>query len=874
MNTTVSGRVTTDSARPFALRMTVAVLAAAGLVSSASVWAQEAVQTAATADAVPAQQAGVVMVTGVRKAAQSAQAVKRDSDDVIDAIVAEEAGKFPDKNVAEMLGRMTGVQIRRENGEANTVVIRGLPGLVTLLNGRDMFTASGRNLYLADIPAAMLYRVDVYKTQGADMVEGGTAGVIDVRTSRPFDARGLTSNLTARMEHRDKSRSNDPNVSGMVSNRWNSDAGEFGALAGLSYQKGNYHDEVTWNSPPVSRNNGAFTGPDALGHVLYHGERKRLAGNLAFQWRPSTTLEFFAEGMTTDIRHDAQRQFFVADLGWRSNPAVTLMPGTTQAATITAVNANPFTLASTQAPYDVSKGSQGAIGARWDVTPEWRITAELARTVSSVTQEYPIMDFIAAPPSITGNTYVNGGAQFTYPAYDMTNPANYRIATLFDNHNQARGASTDWRLDAIWSPQAAGVVRELSVGTRIATRNAAYVHEKDGFIPAPGNIALTSQPALACTSMPMAGDYGLPSWLTPCAGYLHDKLNAVRALFGRAGPSSDDPLSLFDNQEKTHALYAKAKYGFELGAIPVDGSVGVRMVRTSAALRGFSSANDVPFAVTNRRSSNEILPNATLRTKILRDVQLRLNVGKSIQRPNFEQFNPGVSYNVPSATVQAVGNGGNPDLKPIEGNNLDAALEWYFAPTGALTATVYHHHFKNYIVTRQQAEVYNAITYQVVRPRNVAEGTLEGVELAYQQFYDKLPGLLGGLGLQANLTWMQGDLTEANGTPQPFVGMSRLSYNLTGLYERGPWSGRLAYSWRDRFVDTFNYRGLGVDLIVAPIKTLDGSVSYKLNDSMRATLDLENLLDRKYHDYHGIASNPRDIRRYDRVIGLSLRWKI
>ncbi|UUZ57331.1 Plug domain-containing protein [Massilia sp. H-1] len=73
-----------------------------------------------------------------------------------------------------MLGRITGVQIRRENGEANSVVIRGLPGLVTLLNGREMFTSSGRNLYLADIPAAMLYRVDVYKTQGAEMVEGGT----------------------------------------------------------------------------------------------------------------------------------------------------------------------------------------------------------------------------------------------------------------------------------------------------------------------------------------------------------------------------------------------------------------------------------------------------------------------------------------------------------------------------------------------------------------------------------------------------------------------------------------------------------------------------------------------------------------------------
>jgi iron complex outermembrane receptor protein len=874
MKTTVSGLVKTDSARSFTLRLTVAALAAAGVLSSASVWAQDAAQVAAKEEAVPADQMGVVLVSGVRKAAQSAQAIKRNSDEVVDSIVAEEAGKFPDKNVAEMLGRITGVQIRRENGEANSVVIRGLPGLVTLLNGREMFTSSGRNLYLADIPAAMLYRVDVYKTQGAEMVEGGTAGVIDVRTSRPFDAKGFTSSLTARLENRDKSHTTDPNVSGMVSNRWKTDLGEFGALFGLSYQNGNYHDEVTWNAPPVSRNNGAFTAPDSLGHVLYQGERKRVAGNVAFQWRPSKTLEFFAEGITTDIRHDAQRQFFVADLGWGSNPAVTLIPGTNQAATITSVNSNPFTLSSTQAPRDTSIGSQGAIGARWDVSRDWVVTTELARTVSTWKQEFPIMDFIASPPSVTGNTYVNGGAQFYYPGYDMMNPANYRIATLFDNHSHSEGSSTDWRADATWSPEQGAFFKEISVGTRLARRKASYAHELNGFIPAPGNIPLTSAPGLVCSSMPMAGDYGLPSWLTPCADYMHDNMTAVRALFGRDAPTGEDFLSRFANQENTYAVYGKAKYGFDAGSVPVDGSFGVRFVKTSSDLHGYSLTNDVIVPVSSAPSSNDVLPNFTLRAKLTPELQARFNASKSIQRPAFDQFNPGVSYNVPSTTVMAVGNGGNPDLKPIEGHNFDAALEWYFAPTGSLTATLYHHAFKDYIVVGSTKETYNGIVYDVNRPRNLSEGKLQGVELGYQQFYDKLPGVFGGLGLQANVTYMKGDLTETDGTLKPFVGMSKLSYNITGLYERGPWSGRLAYSWRDKFVDTFNYRGLGFDLIVDPIKTLDGSVSFKISDNMSATLDVENLLDRKYHDYHGIASNPRDVRRYDRVIGLSLRWKM
>lgn len=873
MNTTVPGQVTTHSVRPFTLRLTVSALAAAGVLSSASVWAQDAAQVAEKEAA--AKDPAVVVVSGVRRAAQSAQAIKRNSDEVVDSIVAEEAGKFPDKNVAEMLGRITGVQIRRENGEANGVVIRGLPGLVTLLNGREVFTSSGRSLFLADIPAALLTRVDVYKTQGAEMVEGGTAGVIDVRTARPFDYNGFSASVVGRVEHRDKSKTNDPNLGAIVSNRWKTAHGDFGALAGLSYQDGTYHDEVTWNSPPVSRNNGAYTAPDALGHVLYKGDRKRVAGNLAFQWRPSKTLELFAEGLTTRIDHKAERQFYVGDLGWGGNPSVTMIPGTTQAATVTSVNSNPFTLSSTQAPRDISEGSQGAIGARWTVSPAWRLSTELARTVSTVKTEFPIVDFIASPPSVTGNTYVNGGAQLFYPGYDMMSPANYRIATLFDNHSHSEGSATDWRADATWTPEADGLIKDVSFGTRVAKRNASFARELNGFIPAPGNIPLTSVPGMACSSMPMAGDYGLPSWLTPCADYMHNNMTAVRTLFGRDSKTGEDPMSRFDNEEKTYAIYGKARYGFDIGQVPVDGTVGVRVVQTKAVLNGFGRVDgNLETPVSNAVDSTDVLPNLTMRAKVLPDVQARFNAGKSVQRPNFDAFNPGVSYNVPSTTVMAVGTGGNPNLKPIEGINFDLAMEWYFAPTGSLTATVYHHKFKNYIINGASKETYNGIVYDVNRPRNMAKGKLEGVELGYQQFYDKLPGALGGLGLQANITYSRGDLSENDGTAIPFLGMSKLSYNIVGLYERGPWSGRLAYSWRDKFTDASNYRGLGFDLMVDPIKTLDGSVSYKISDNMSMTLDIENMLDRKYHDYHGIASNPRDLRRYDRVLGLSLRWKM
>ena len=164
-------RTSGQQVSPIALKVLVASLIGVGVLSTASVSAQNTT---------------VVTVTGQRKAAQSAQTLKKNADQVVDSIVADDIGKFPDKNVAEILQRITGVQIRRGAGEAGDVVIRGLGGIVTLLNGREFFSDAGRSLALADIPTTMLQRIDVYKTQGAEMVEGGTVDCIDALNAESF----------------------------------------------------------------------------------------------------------------------------------------------------------------------------------------------------------------------------------------------------------------------------------------------------------------------------------------------------------------------------------------------------------------------------------------------------------------------------------------------------------------------------------------------------------------------------------------------------------------------------------------------------------------------------------------------------------------
>ena len=361
----------------------------------------------------------------------------------------------------------------------------------------------------------------------------------------------------------------------------------------------------------------------------------------------------------------------------------------------------------------------------------------------------------------------------------------------------------------------------------------------------------------------------------PCYQFMLDNVPVVRkAVTGSAADKGDDPTSFYSDREKTTALYGKAKIGFDAFGIPFDGTLGVRVVRTKQHIVGNSKddkGNVTPVSVSS--SNTDVLPSLNLRANFRQDLVGRIVAGKAIERPAFGDYNPGLVLYPSTDTTMATGSAGNPNLKPQEARNLDVALEWYFSKDGSLTGTVFNHEFKNYLRRESHNEVHNGQTYFVNRPYNMDTAKLYGFEAAYQQFFPQLPGWMSGLGVQANFTFMNGGMDNTDGSRNTFPGMSKKAYNLVGLYERGPWSARVAYSWRDKFVDAYNYRNLGLNLIVDPIKTLDASVSYKITEALTVTLDGSNLLNQAYHDYHGVPELPRDVRRYDRVVGLALRWK-
>ena len=188
-----------------------------------------------------------IIVSGFRASLENAQNLKRDSDTFVDAITAEDIGALPDRSVAEALQRVPGVNIGRFEKtsdpdrfsvEGTGVIIRGLPYVRSELNGREIFSATGgRVLSFNDVSPELLGRVEVFKNVTSDMVEGAIAGTVNLVTRKPLDTGGLKIAGTIGANYGDLREDWSPEISGLISNSWDTDAGSFGLQFGYTYSE-------------------------------------------------------------------------------------------------------------------------------------------------------------------------------------------------------------------------------------------------------------------------------------------------------------------------------------------------------------------------------------------------------------------------------------------------------------------------------------------------------------------------------------------------------------------------------------------------------------------------------------------------------------
>jgi len=200
----------------------------------------------------------VVTVSGFRSSLALSANEKRENNGLTDTVFAEDMGKFPDPNIADALSRVPGVQVGRAeiDGEGMTISIRGMGANFTrvLLNGAPMASANAgswggsisanREVDMDFLPAELFRSATVYKSQQADIIEGGIAGTVDMRSVRPFDKSGFRSAFTASGNYRDKDGKWGNTGSALVSNTWNTSFGKVGALFGFAWGDTKYHTDV------------------------------------------------------------------------------------------------------------------------------------------------------------------------------------------------------------------------------------------------------------------------------------------------------------------------------------------------------------------------------------------------------------------------------------------------------------------------------------------------------------------------------------------------------------------------------------------------------------------------------------------------------
>lgn len=336
-----------------------------GLLIGASALAVASFAAPAAAQDAPAAQADeqaaepdsdVIVVTGIRASLDRSIDIKRNSNGVVDAISAEDIGKFPDTNLAESLQRITGVAIDRTNGEGSEVTVRGFgPGfnLVTL-NGRQLPTASvatvggdqnadyasgtSRSFDFGNLASEGVSTLEVYKTARAAVPSGGIGAAINIVTRHPLDARetGLSGSIGAKalydtsVDRRDSGSKVTPEISGFLN--WTDEDSRFGVALFGSYQKRNYATASATSNAWNIRTLGEFLDP-ANGFVnastkvenapsdlntlvavpndsrydFSEGTRERINGQAVLQFRPVESLTLTVDGLYAQNRQTEQR---------------------------------------------------------------------------------------------------------------------------------------------------------------------------------------------------------------------------------------------------------------------------------------------------------------------------------------------------------------------------------------------------------------------------------------------------------------------------------------------------------------------------------------------------------------------------------------
>lgn len=844
-----------------------------------------------------------VVVTGIRAGLRTALETKRNASTVMDALAAQDVGKFPDKNLAEAIQRVPGVVLSRDFGEGERISLRGTaPNLTrTLLNGHALATAdwfildqlnTTRSFNYLMLPSDIIGRVAVYKGSQADLEEGGIGGTIDVETRKPLDLDSLTITGSVEAAYSEMSEKTKPNASAMLS--WKNAGETFGILGAVTYQDREirrdgvevlgYFPYDTNPSPTVTSN---VLLPSHIGSALFQQERKRTGGNLTLQFKPTDALELNLSGLYSKFEADNLNENFLAwgtraigNGGTLTN--ATLIEDTAVAGTISSLAGGTADFA---VVYDAinrfatAETSDIDLDATWAVADAWTLHTKVGYTdASGNTDAQPFVEF-GAPDTFTYD--LRGRApQVSFANTDPTVPSDMQFifSSLHQilNDDSEKYAYADVLHDVEW-----GAMKSIKLGAKFTDhdRELRFNATFYGGFHQPINMTPAATFAGGPTPADFLADIASAGTLRE---YWQIDRNAVdEVLFGQLANTTRVlyPQQSFAVNETAYAGFAMANFEGDNWR----GNLGLRYVRTEQTSSGYvvspTGGTSNPYGnydpISVDRSYDDWLPSLNVAYDMSDSMILRVSVAKVMARPDFTDIAPRASLNPGSLT----GTSGNPNLDPYRANQADLSLEWYPGPNASFAAGLYYKDIESFITdapTVQTFPVQSATSpnlactpagtnlfncpFVINQRTNGGGGRIQGFELT------ATAPLGGGFGLQANYTFS--DAEADSGDPIP--GASKDTFNLQAYYETGRASVRLAYTYRSDWFVAFDR---STQLNQKAFDQLDAQVSFNVTDHIQLSVEGQNLLDEDIIQYASDTFRPRGIYDNGRMYFAGVRVK-
>lgn len=856
-------------------------IATAALIAAFSVSAPAMAQQAAAPAASEEQE---IIVSGIRNSLQQAAQVKRDAPQVMDVITAEDVGKLPDANVAEALQRVTGVQITRVFGEGQSVSVRGLQQVRVEVDGRTLLGWSarlsppendqlGRSSGLDSVPSGLFGRLEVRKSPLASQPEGGLGGTVNLVTPKPLSFKETTLSVRAQGTYSENSEKFEPAVTGFFTTKFADN--RIGIMIAGEYQK------RTSMTQTFERNNflnrtytgtgaGTYATPVLLQYEQFTVDRSRLGLNGAVQVEVTPELTITADALYSELTTGRHQDFFAFRLPTGTNPVTNRV---VENGAVVAGTANGTVTSAGQIRNEPTKSYLYGLNGKYE-KDGLKIEADGYYSKGTIDQTIQIIT-LQATALVPGNFDFRGNTvpsltlgTFNPGVYSSYNPASNGVRS-----NRLIGLLEEWtgKLDASYEFDS-GVT--LAMGVRYTDLHARSNAFRSQVTPTRAEL----EPYLKLVDgssflADIPGNFPR-SFLTtaPTFDYVFKRAQAAEPNPKANGLSTLLPNLQrdYDFSEKTFAGYLMISGEGELLGMPYKANAGVRIASTRLSVDSYVNVGTISTLVTDKNRYTNVLPSANIAFNVTDNFLIRVSGSQTMQRASIADLAPSTFFNATNLSVT----GGNANLKPPMSTQADISFEYYTGKSSLISGALFYKDVQDFIASFVTSGVDTDLDPQgrmltFSRPENLASAKIKGFEIGVQQFFDFLPAPFDGLGIIANYTFSDSE----DNAGFPLVAVSKNSYNLVGLFEKGLISARLAYNYRDEAVFEFSE---GRPSFIGPRSQLDAQIGVDITKRIALSLQAQNLIPSESATTEYSAAGPVALNGYalsERRYSIGLRAK-